>query len=79
MANGTIYKPQGNFVYNRYVHSYSVDTIPFYSIDTIPSYPVRSLRPLRLFHTTKCLSEYIKGLQSVLSLSFIALGTPRNF
>jgi hypothetical protein len=36
IENGTIYKPQGNFVYNRYVH--------FYSVDTIPSYPVRSLR-----------------------------------
>jgi hypothetical protein len=26
IENGTIYKPQGNTVYNRYVHFYSVDT-----------------------------------------------------
>jgi hypothetical protein len=55
-------------VYNRYVH--------FYSVDTILPYPVRSLR---LFHTSKCLSQNIsQGLQSVLPLSFIALGTPTN-
>jgi hypothetical protein len=68
IENGTICKPQGNFVYNRYVH--------FYNVDTILCHPIRSLR---LFHSTKCLSQNIsQGLQSVLSLSFIALGTPTN-
>jgi hypothetical protein len=27
IENGTIYKPQGNFVYNWYVHFYSVDNL----------------------------------------------------